>query len=193
MKATVLFIALLATARGTLPLLEWHVHVYFLASNEEHTALADALRQQLLEAVRAKRFIAVCNGVDRSVLPQLSEHDASLVPGFNRQPLGPHTSGSFEVWVPREYYSDLLSFMLPLRGNLTYFTHPNGGESDLVAHTRDVAFYGVPYPLDLSVFKPSRGLKPPESEYPSLGLGYAAARVPEGGAGSDAPRSVALL
>ena len=58
MKATVLFIALLATARGTLPLLEWHVHVYFLWTNPAHTEAAKQLNLAIVEEVRAPRQTA---------------------------------------------------------------------------------------------------------------------------------------
>ena len=60
-------------------------------------------------AVRSKRFVAVCHGVTDAILPGLN---TSNVPHVNMVPTGPHPAGSYEVWVPREYLADLLSFML---------------------------------------------------------------------------------
>lgn len=153
---------------------EWHLHVYFLASNQEQVALADGLRTKIISAVAEHRFVAVCHGVGTSILPNLSAEDAARVPLFNTKPIGPHVSGSFEVWVPREYLSELLGWALPRRGKLTYLLHPLG-EDELTAHTRDVAFFGTPYPLDTSVFDSSHAqTNMTKSEYPSLKLGYAA-------------------
>ena len=67
------------------------------------------MRRDLVAAVRSKRFVAVCHGVTDAILPGLN---TSNVPHVNMVPTGPHPAGSYEVWVPREYLADLLSFML---------------------------------------------------------------------------------
>ena len=67
------------------------------------------MRRDLVAAVRSKRFVAVCHGVTDAILPGLN---TSNVPHVNMVPTGPHPAGSYEVWAPREYLADLLSFML---------------------------------------------------------------------------------
>lgn len=164
-----------ATASETIK--EWHFHVYFLASNEQHTTLANALRRDVVSAVAAGRFVAVCNGVNRTVLPALSPSDAALVPDFNRAAVGPHTSGSFEIWTPREHFAAIVSFLYARRGNLTYFLHPLG-QDQYIDHTRDAVFFGTSYPLDLSEFPAQTHCEPTpncysgQGQYPSLRLGY---------------------
>ena len=78
---------------------EWHFHVYFFQNNEESTADAMRLKDEIVEQVRKGSFIAVCDGVDETVIPGFNRTD---VPGVNMGPRGPHPAGSYEVWVPVE-------------------------------------------------------------------------------------------
>ena len=61
--------------------------VYFL----EKEALA--FKEAVIEQLRSKKFIVVCDGIDEKILPSLK----SPVPKVNRAPIGPHPCGSYEV------------------------------------------------------------------------------------------------
>ena len=130
----------------------------------------------------------VCDGVTSDILPEL---DDSKVPAFHTGPIGPHPVGSFEIWTPREYLPEMLSFMMYHRGDISVLFHPLG-VGELIDHTRDAMWLGPSYPIgnklngssiyfieslstphsllsDLSVFSSSGG---DSAQYPELGLGY---------------------
>lgn len=123
---TVAAVAAAAAAAGPTPL-EWHFHVYFHL-DEGSIAAADVLREKLIEAVRAGELMVVLNGVDRSVLPALTEESVEKLPGFNTRPMGPHPEGSFEVWCPNEKLGEALAFITIHRGDMTILLHPLGGD-----------------------------------------------------------------
>ena len=52
-----------------------------------------AFKQALIDQVKSKELIVVCDGIDKSILPNLS----STAPKVNFAPVGPHPCGSFEV------------------------------------------------------------------------------------------------
>ena len=50
-------------------------------------------KEAIIEQVKSKKFIVVCDGIDEKILPSLK----SPVPKVNRVPIGPHPCGSYEV------------------------------------------------------------------------------------------------
>ena len=54
---------------------------------------AIAFKEALVDQVKSKEIIVVCDGVDERILPNLS----SAVPKVNFAPIGPHPCGSYEV------------------------------------------------------------------------------------------------
>ena len=86
---------------GDSPALEFHFHVYFFQENERSTADANRLREGIVDAVSKGEFVAVCYGVDDSVIPGFNSTED--VPPVNMGPRGPHPAGSYEVWVPHEH------------------------------------------------------------------------------------------
>ena len=113
----------------------------------------------------AGNMTVVCNGVTSEILPGLED---SQVPHFNTEPKGPHPVGSFEVWTPREFLADMMTFMMYNRGSLSVLVHPLG-KTEVRDHTSDAMWLGPSYRLDVSHLSPYGGDPP---QYPELGLGY---------------------
>lgn len=90
--------------------------------------------------------------------------------GLNMKPVGPHPIGSFETWVPVEYFAKLYEWFLQKRSPLTIFIHPLT-KNELVDHTDRVVFMGKSYTLNTD---PLREVIPDfKSQYDYLKLGYA--------------------
>ncbi|KAJ3362319.1 Splicing factor 3B subunit 3 [Kappamyces sp. JEL0680] len=128
---------------------EFHFHVYF-DSHQEKEALA------LADAVNEKRR----HGDFEAVLLRI-----------NHQPVGPHPTGSYEVWVPKEYFSAAYSFFLLNRGSLSVLVHPLT-QWEMLDHTDRATFLGRPYELRLEAL--SEYIDHVPLQYPELGLGYSA-------------------
>ena len=90
------------------------------------------------------------------------------IPENIRALLGPHPVGSFEVWTPREFLADLMTFMMYHRGELSVLVHPLG-KTEVRDHSSDAMWLGPSFPLDISSLSPTGGDPP---QYPELGLGY---------------------
>eukprot|EP00094_Tigriopus_californicus_P008938 TCALIF_08614-PA protein Name:"Similar to DODA DOPA 4,5-dioxygenase (Amanita muscaria)" AED:0.16 eAED:0.30 QI:0/0/0/0.75/1/1/4/0/174 len=144
---------------------EFHFHIYWLQNNPEQEWQALTLKEKIVDEVHNGNFTVVCDGITNEILPTINEDE---VPGFNVQPIGPHSCGSFETWVPRESYAKFLSFILLNRGDLTIFIHPLGN-NEIDDHTIHASWLGQSYPLDLSPLSAVGGDDP---QYPELGLGY---------------------
>jgi len=96
----------------------------------------------------------------------------TIVPGrLNMDPVGPHAIGSFETWVPIEYFAKTYDFFLKNRGEFSVLIHPLT-INELNDHTSDVAWIGFPVPLDISPLKETLDIVP--MQYPELKLGYSA-------------------
>ena len=144
---------------------EFHFHPYFVQGNKEQEAEALALRDAIIMEVVAGNMTVVCDGVTSDILPGL---DDSQVHHFHTEPIGPHPVGSFEVWTPREFLPEMMTFMMYHRGSLSVLVHPLG-RTEVRDHTSDAMWLGPSYRLDLSVLSPEGGDNP---QYPELGLGY---------------------
>lgn len=147
---------------------EWHFHVYFKCSNVNSTHQAQQLRDQLLQAVRAGEFMAVFPGITADLVPRPV---LDKVPRFNTAPIGPHISGSYEVWVPVESLARALSWFTLNRGDLSILIHPLT-RWEVEDHTSRSMWLGQPYPLDLTPLSQDLGSTP--LQYPELHLGYSA-------------------
>ena len=96
-------------------ILEWRFHVCLFHSNAQSINAANAVHANLLSAINTnKEFVAVCDGVD-----SLANLNTLSIPPMNILP-----SGSFEVWVPLEWFSKALSCFTHYRGELGILTHP---------------------------------------------------------------------
>ena len=172
---------------------EFHFHTYFHLfenaadcpkCNSSYLA-AERLRNQLIEAVRNREFVAVCHGIDDTILPGLNSNTTFPV---NMHPQGPHPIGSFETWVPKEYLAPVMSFFMIHRQydffcrspftsdehkhkyfhrELSIFFHPLSSNA-VEDHIGRSAFFGPPVALNLNVIE--KAGDPPQ--YPELGLGY---------------------
>lgn len=153
---------------------EWHFHVYWLENRSERGfAQADALRRKLLERVETDpAFIAVFHGVSSAQYPALR----GTPPPMNRSPVGPHPSGSFEVWVPKESFVRVLSFFTLHRGNLSIFLHPLTKDQRLDHSSARAMWLGPSWPIDAEELPldPTDEDADPPFQYPELGLGYSA-------------------
>ncbi len=80
--------------------------------------------------------------------------DAS-VGRFHLDPIGPHKTGSFLVWVEPEQIHKALDWVTANRNGLDAIIH-KVTDDDLHDHTEAVTWYGAGNPqiLDTSIFKP---------------------------------------
>lgn len=84
--------------------------------------------------------------------------------------VGPHPTGSFETWVPVEYFTKLYEWFLQKRIPLTIFIHPLT-QHEITDHTDRVVFMGKSYNLDTAAL---REIIPNfKSQYEHIKLGYA--------------------
>ncbi|GAB9471094.1 Dopa 4,5-dioxygenase [Globisporangium polare] len=160
-------------SKGDEEIKEWHFHVYWLENrSEQGFARADALRRLLLEHVESdpSNFIAVFHGVSQKQYPAL----IGSPPPMNRKPVGPHPSGSFEVWVPKESFVRLLSFFTLHRGALSIFLHPLTKDQRVDHSAQRAIWLGQPWPIDADSLPadPTEEDADPPFQYPELGLGY---------------------
>ena len=110
------------------------------------------VKEKIVSAVEAKEFVAVCDGVTSEILPHLKK---ALYP-VNYSPAGPHPAGSFETWVPIEYFDKAMSFFMLNRGDLTVLVHPLS-DNEMWDHTAGAMWLGDSYRLDLTALSPTGG------------------------------------
>ncbi|KAL7802354.1 DOPA-like domain-containing protein [Trichoderma aethiopicum] len=137
---------------------EWHFHIYFLLQSPAETAAALALRDAVLRLRRDGAFVAV------------------PLRRVNKEPIGPHPAGSYEIWVPDSSFSDVYFYLATNRQNLSILVHPLTSQQRRDHESRN-AWLGTPWPIYLD------GL-PRESsdvplQYPQLGLGWSSAAEDE--------------
>ena len=120
---------------------EWHFHVYWHHLRQESYDAALRVRKELLDSVEQGRFVVILNGVTAEMIPELDE---SNVPGINTEPVGPHPSGSYEVWVPKEYFGDAMSFFMCRRGELSVLLHPLSVH-EMEDHSARAMWLGPPF------------------------------------------------
>eukprot|EP00518_Triparma_eleuthera_P005634 CAMPEP_0182453740 /NCGR_PEP_ID=MMETSP1319-20130603/675_1 /TAXON_ID=172717 /ORGANISM="Bolidomonas pacifica, Strain RCC208" /LENGTH=206 /DNA_ID=CAMNT_0024651695 /DNA_START=171 /DNA_END=791 /DNA_ORIENTATION=- len=149
---------------------EYHFHVYFWPKNPVSVADALRLRDNLVSSVSRGDFVAVCEGVNSTVLPGLAED--ARVPSIDYEPMGPHPVGNYEIWVPQEYLGKVTSFMMLNRGENTLLFHPKSYHC-VEDHTGRVMWMGVPFNLDRSALN-FEGPECNVPQYTELGLGYSA-------------------
>ncbi|KAF8534337.1 DOPA-like domain-containing protein [Trichophaea hybrida] len=130
---------------------EWHFHIYFNTTSPSQHAAALALRNAVLALRKAGVFAAV----------PLSR--------VNTAPIGPHPAGSYEIWVPRESFAAVFSFLALNHGSLSVLVHPLTRE-ERKDHSSRKAWIGEPWPVLLEVLPDVLDDVP--LQYPSLGLGY---------------------
>lgn len=112
------------------PIRGYHIHVYFnKASASEQTAL------ELREKAKA--------------------HWGEKVVGrFHRDPIGPHTTGSFQIWIDKDQRDEAIEWTTANRNGLKAMMH-KVTDDHLHDHTEAVTWYGdgAPQILDTSIFK----------------------------------------
>lgn len=150
---------------------EWHFHVYFFQNQKDSVAAALRIKEELVAHVDSGDFVVVLDGVDGKILPQLSASSVARVPSVNMSPVGPHPAGSFEVWAPAESLASALSFFMRRRGELSILLHPLGPHEVEDHHARSM-WLGDPWKIDLTGLPEEQ--EAVGSQYPELGLGYAA-------------------
>lgn len=150
---------------GAHEIMEYHFHVYFHPNCSASLEAAMSLRSQLLEAVAQRRFVAVLRGSTEEILPGLSPIPASEV---LMKPVGPHTVPQYQVWVPKEFFSAVLSFIMLRRKELSVFLHPLGS-NELEDHTLNCMWLGEPLKLNLDALEAEAA---DHGENAALGLGY---------------------
>ncbi|KAL7904772.1 DOPA-like domain-containing protein [Trichoderma velutinum] len=133
---------------------EWHFHIYFLLQSPTETAAALALRDAVLKLRRDGAFVAV------------------PLHRVNKEPIGPHPAGSYEIWVPDTSFSEVFFYLATNRGNLSILVHPLTSQQRRDHETRN-AWLGAPWPIYLDGL-PRKSDEVP-LQYPELSLGWSAA------------------
>lgn len=133
---------------------EWHFHIYFLLQSPTETAAALALRDAVLRLRRDGAFVAV------------------PLHRVNKEPIGPHPAGSYEIWVPDTSFSEVFFYLATNRGNLSILVHPLTSQQRRDHETRN-AWLGTPWPIYLDGL-PRKSDEVP-LQYPELRLGWSAA------------------
>ncbi|EHK21631.1 uncharacterized protein TRIVIDRAFT_83739 [Trichoderma virens Gv29-8] len=144
---------------------EWHFHIYFLLQSPTETAAALALRDAVLRLRRDGAFVAV------------------PLHRVNKEPIGPHPAGSYEIWVPDTSFSDVFFYLATNRGNLSILVHPLTSEQRR-DHERRNAWLGTPWPIYVDGL-PRKSDEVP-LQYPELRLGWSTA--PDGEVSLDERR-----
>jgi len=147
---------------------EYHFHVYWFQTNQNDFKAAMKLRDLLIEAVKRKEFVVIFNGITNEIIPKVN---VKAIPKINTHPIGPHPCGSFEVWTPKEYFSEAMSFFMRNRGELSILLHPLSMH-EIEDHSGRAMWLGPSYRLDYTVL--AEELQHVPLEYPELGLGYSA-------------------
>ena len=107
----------------------WHAHVYFAQTDLDRA-------KTVCEAVR-----------DRFEIQMGRMHSA---------PVGPHPTGSCQLTVPPEKFSDVISWLALNRDGLTVFVHADTGNV-MSDHTAHVVWLGESQPLRLDVLRAAIG------------------------------------
>ncbi|KAI8805015.1 DOPA-like domain-containing protein [Cladochytrium replicatum] len=132
---------------------EFHFHVYWFQNNPRSRAKAIAIRDEVLRLAEEGFW---------TIVPLVTVNDA---------PRGPHPVGSYEIWVPKEYFSKTYSWFLIHRpADVSVLIHPLT-RLQRTDHDERAVWLGTPMPLDLDAL-PTDGDLP--FQYPELGLGYSA-------------------
>jgi DOPA 4,5-dioxygenase len=87
----------------------------------------------------------------------------------NTAPIGPHPAGSYEIWVPRESFASVFSYLALNHGDLSVLVHPLTKE-EREDHDGRKAWIGAPWPLVLENLPVRSEIVP--KQYERLGLGY---------------------
>ncbi|XP_055308559.1 uncharacterized protein LOC129572591 isoform X2 [Sitodiplosis mosellana] len=154
---------------GVESFLEYHFHTYFDVNDPVQVAQAIELRNGVIANCVSKKIIAVPLHYHYDPENPVLEHNNDTK-GLNMQPVGPHPIGSFETWVPVEYFAKLYEWFVQKRSPLTIFVHPLT-KHELTDHTARVVFMGKSYTLNTDTL---REIIPNfKSQYEYLGLGYA--------------------
>lgn len=106
----------------------YHIHVYF---NEQSAPQAEVLRE------KAQDFWG-----------------EARVGRFHRQPVGPHTSGSFQVYLTVDEKDKASNWLTQELGGLSAIIHELSGDN-YRDHTENVMWFGKKQPIDVSIFKPA--------------------------------------
>jgi len=96
--------------------------------------------------------------------------DWSSTEPLNMKPVGPHPVGSFETWVPVEYFPQAFEWFLSNRGALSILVHPLT-RYEIKDHTDRVVWMGKSFEIDTSILRYE--ISNFGSQYPHVGLGYA--------------------
>lgn len=100
----------------------------------------------------------------------MAKLDNNDTTGLNMEPVGPHPIGSFETWVPVEYFPKAYEFFVQKRIPLTIFIHPLT-KYELKDHTDRIVFMGKSHTLKTDVLQ--EVIPNFKSQYEYLKLGYA--------------------
>lgn len=107
---------------------EFDAHIYFSSENRD---IAEKLRAEALAKFQNQRVFV-----------------GEMIP----EPIGPHPTPMFEINFPKEFFTDVVLWLMKARGELSVLVHELTGD-DLYDHTQAALWLGEAVPLDYSRFK----------------------------------------
>ncbi|WII73536.1 DOPA 4,5-dioxygenase family protein [Bdellovibrio sp. 22V] len=107
---------------------EFDAHIYF---SPESRDMAEALRSHALKEFAGQKVFT-----------------GEMIP----EAIGPHPIPMFEINFPKEYFTDVVLWLMKNRGDLSVLVHELTGD-DLYDHTQAALWLGTPVSLDYSKFK----------------------------------------
>jgi DOPA 4,5-dioxygenase len=84
----------------------------------------------------------------------------------NTAPIGPHPAGIYEIWVPKESFAAVFSFLSLNHWALSVLVHPLTRQ-EVAVHSIRKAWIGEPWQVLLEVLYEAKDTVP--LQYPSLG------------------------
>jgi aromatic ring-cleaving dioxygenase len=125
------------------PILSWHIHVYFLVTNQNQTNTALSLREAFLKQFQPIPCASDCD----TWCPSM------CVWPVNFGPRGPHPVASFGVYVPLSLFPQAIAFISSNHAGLSILVHPNTGYP-IIDHGSNAFWMQQILPLDLSQLIP---------------------------------------
>ncbi|WP_374077869.1 DOPA 4,5-dioxygenase family protein [Bdellovibrio bacteriovorus] len=107
---------------------EFDAHIYF---SEVSLQKAQSLHDEAIEQFKGQRVFV-----------------GEMIP----EPIGPHPTPMFEINFPKEFFRDVVLWLMKARGDLSVLVHELTG-NDLYDHTQAAMWLGEAVPLDYSRFK----------------------------------------
>jgi aromatic ring-cleaving dioxygenase len=129
------------------PAQSYHIHILFWQNNKNSTDAAIKLQNDFMSQFNITAERNTCAFGPGDIEPEAS----MCVFPTNFSPAGPFVTGNTGIFIPVVDYERSISWLIPRRGYLDVFIHPNSGCSPN-DHLFDALWAGNKWELDPSIF-----------------------------------------